>query len=168
MSPLTKYHRSIPQLSERFELFINCHEIINTYTELNDPIKQRELFVKQMEAKAQGDEEANDIDETFLNALEHGLPPTGGFGMGINRLTMILTDNINIKQVILFPAMKLQDEKKEDDKKEDQKEDNKKIKVKKEEDPITLENRKNVQEILKILRTNIVLWSGKAEEDVKF
>ena len=119
MSPLTKYHRSIPQLSERFELFINCHEIINTYTELNDPIKQRELFVKQMEAKAQGDEEANDIDETFLNALEHGLPPTGGFGMGIDRLTMILTDNVNIKEVILFPAMKPQDEKKEDDKKEE-------------------------------------------------
>ena len=104
MSPLTKYHRSIPQLSERFELFINCHEIINTYTELNDPIKQRELFVKQMEAKAQGDEEANDIDETFLNALEHGLPPTGGFGMGIDRLTMILTDNVNIKEVHSFPC----------------------------------------------------------------
>ena len=123
MSPLTKYHRSIPYLSERFELFINCHEIINTYTELNDPIKQRELFVKQAEAKALGDEEANDIDETFLNALEYGLPPTGGFGMGIDRLTMILTDNINIKEVILFPAMKPQEDKKDDEKKDDEKKD---------------------------------------------
>jgi lysyl-tRNA synthetase class 2 len=106
MSPLTKYHRSIPFLSERFELFINCHEIVNTYTELNDPIKQRELFEKQAADKAKGDEEAQDIDENFLNALEYGLPPTGGFGMGIDRLTMFLTDTINIKEVILFPAMK--------------------------------------------------------------
>lgn len=126
MSPLTKYHRSIPGLSERFEMFINCKEVCNCYTELNDPIKQRELFEDQMKAKAQGDDEANDIDENFINALEHGLPPTGGWGLGIDRLTMFLTDNINIKEVILFPAMKpIEDKPKEGEKKEDKKEDKK-------------------------------------------
>ena len=126
MSPLTKYHRSIPGLSERFEMFINTREVCNCYTELNDPLKQRELFEDQMKAKAQGDDEANDIDENFINALEHGLPPTGGWGLGIDRLTMFLTDNINIKEVILFPAMKPIDDKPKEEKKEEKKEEVKK------------------------------------------
>lgn len=106
MSPLAKYHRSIPGLTERFELFINCKEVVNAFTELNDPIKQRNLFEQQLKAKTQGDDEVADIDENFLSALEYGLPPTGGWGMGIDRLTMFLTDNNNIKEVLLFPAMK--------------------------------------------------------------
>jgi lysyl-tRNA synthetase class 2 len=108
MSPLAKYHRSMPGLTERFELFVMCKEIVNSYTELNDPIEQRRLFEDQMKAKLQGDLEAQEIDEVFLNALEHGLPPTGGWGIGIDRLTMFLTDNNNIKEVLLFPAMKPQ------------------------------------------------------------
>lgn len=106
MSPLAKYHRSIAGLTERFELFIMCKEVVNAFTELNDPIKQRQLFEDQLKAKLQGDDEAADIDENFLTALEYGLPPTGGWGLGIDRLTMFLTDNINIKEVLLFPAMK--------------------------------------------------------------
>jgi lysyl-tRNA synthetase class 2 len=106
MSPLAKYHRSIPGMTERFELFINCKEVINAFTELNDPMKQRELFEQQLKAKLQGDEEVADIDDNFLTALEYGLPPTGGLGLGIDRLTMFLSDNNNIKEVLLFPAMK--------------------------------------------------------------
>lgn len=106
MSPLAKYHRSIPYLTERFELFVNCKEVCNSFTEMNDPIKQRELFEMQAKNKSLGDDEACDVDEVFLNALEHGLPPTAGWGMGIDRLTMFLTDNINIKEVLLYPAMK--------------------------------------------------------------
>ena len=118
MSPLCKYHRNNKMLAERFELFIGQHEVVNSYTEMNDPIKQRQLFEDQARQKAAGDDEANDIDENFLTALEYGLPPTGGWGMGIDRLTMYLTDNINIKEVILFPAMKPIDNKKEDEKNE--------------------------------------------------
>ena len=106
MSPLCKYHGKNKFLAERFELFIGTHEVTNAYTEMNDPFKQRELFEDQVRQKAAGDEEANFVDENFLTAIEYGLPPTGGFGMGIDRLTMYLTDNINIKEVILFPAMK--------------------------------------------------------------
>ena len=106
MSPLAKYHRHFPGLTERFELFVMCKEVVNSFTELNDPIKQRDLFEQQMKAKLMGDDEIGDIDDNFLNALEYGLPPTGGWGMGIDRLTMFLTDNINIKEVLLFPAMK--------------------------------------------------------------
>jgi lysyl-tRNA synthetase class 2 len=106
MSPLAKYHRNKPGLTERFELFVMFKELVNSFTELNDPMKQRELFEDQMKAKQQGDLETPDIDETFLNALEYGLPPTGGWGCGIDRLTMFLTDNNNIKEVLLFPAMK--------------------------------------------------------------
>jgi len=106
MSPLAKYHRKDPELTERFELFIFGREIANAYTELNNPIVQRERFQQQAKAKAQGDEEAQFIDEDFLLALEHGLPPTGGWGMGIDRLTMLLCNTNNIKEVILFPAMK--------------------------------------------------------------
>ena len=106
MSPLAKYHRDNKFLTERFELFVNCKEVCNSFTEMNDPIRQRELFELQAANKKLGDDEACDVDETFLNALEHGLPPTGGWGLGIDRLTMFLTDNINIKEVLLFPAMK--------------------------------------------------------------
>eukprot|EP00199_Chlamydomonas_sp_CCMP681_P000308 CAMPEP_0119109168 /NCGR_PEP_ID=MMETSP1180-20130426/17500_1 /TAXON_ID=3052 ORGANISM="Chlamydomonas cf sp, Strain CCMP681" /NCGR_SAMPLE_ID=MMETSP1180 /ASSEMBLY_ACC=CAM_ASM_000741 /LENGTH=584 /DNA_ID=CAMNT_0007094885 /DNA_START=168 /DNA_END=1922 /DNA_ORIENTATION=+ len=106
MSPLAKWHRTLPGMTERFELFINKREVCNSYTELNDPIKQRELFQDQSAAKAEGDDEAMFVDEDFCTALEYGLPPTGGWGMGIDRLTMMLTDTINIKEVLFFPAMK--------------------------------------------------------------
>ena len=122
MSPLCKYHRKNKYLAERFELFIGTHEVTNAYTEMNDPFKQRELFEDQARQKAAGDEEANFVDENFLTAIEYGLPPTGGFGMGIDRLTMYLTDNINIKEVILFPAMKpIEDENKEKEKEKKEK-----------------------------------------------
>lgn len=108
MSPLAKYHRSIPGISERFELFVNFHEICNSYTELNDPLKQRELFGDQAKQKADGDDEAQMIDENFCTSLEYGLAPTAGWGLGIDRLTMLLTDKNNIKEVLLYPAMKPQ------------------------------------------------------------
>uniref|UniRef100_A0A7N8XGQ1 Lysine--tRNA ligase n=1 Tax=Mastacembelus armatus TaxID=205130 RepID=A0A7N8XGQ1_9TELE len=111
MSPLAKWHRSLKGLTERFELFVMKKEICNAYTELNDPIRQRELFEQQAQAKAEGDDEAMFIDETFCTALEYGLPPTAGWGMGIDRLTMFLTDSNNIKEVLLFPAMKPDDNK---------------------------------------------------------
>ena len=97
MSPLAKYHRSIPGLTERFELFANYHEMANAYTELNDPFTQKELFLEQLEAKKKGDDEAQGYDENFVKALEFGLPPTAGWGMGVDRMTMLLTDNINIQ-----------------------------------------------------------------------
>ncbi|SPP77991.1 lysine--tRNA ligase isoform X1 [Drosophila guanche] len=106
MSPLAKYHRSASGLTERFELFVAKKEICNAYTELNDPVVQRERFEQQASDKAAGDDEAQMVDENFCTALEYGLPPTGGFGMGIDRLTMFLTDSNNIKEVLLFPAMK--------------------------------------------------------------
>eukprot|EP00830_Metopus_es_P019792 TRINITY_DN749_c0_g3_i2.p1 TRINITY_DN749_c0_g3~~TRINITY_DN749_c0_g3_i2.p1 ORF type:complete len:643 (-),score=170.10 TRINITY_DN749_c0_g3_i2:61-1950(-) len=106
MSPLAKYHRSKPGLTERFELFVNYKEIINAYTELNDPKKQYECFLSEAKAKDAGDEEAQAIDENFITALQYGLPPTGGWGFGIDRFTMLLSDTINIQEVILFPTMK--------------------------------------------------------------
>jgi len=106
MSPLAKWHRSRPGLCERFEGFLCGKEICNAYTELNDPFEQRARFEEQVRQKAQGDDEAQDIDETFVDALEHGLPPTGGWGLGIDRLVMFLTNSTNIKEVLLFPAMK--------------------------------------------------------------
>ncbi|KAH9805851.1 Lysine--tRNA ligase cytoplasmic [Citrus sinensis] len=109
MSPLAKYHRSKPGLTERFELFINKHEVCNAYTELNDPIVQRERFAEQLKDRESGDDEAMALDETFCMALEYGLPPTAGWGLGIDRLAMLFTDSQNIK-VLLFPAMKHQDE----------------------------------------------------------
>ena len=106
MSPLAKYHRSRPGQTERFELFVNCKELCNSYTELNDPIKQRALFQQQAAAKDEGDDEAMHVDTNFCMALEHALPPTGGWGLGIDRMCMLLTDQQNIKEVLLFPAMK--------------------------------------------------------------
>lgn len=118
MSPLAKWHRSKVGLTERFELFVMKKEICNAYTELNDPVVQRQRFEQQAADKAAGDDEAQLVDENFCTALEYGLPPTGGWGMGIDRLTMFLTDNNNIKEVLLFPAMKPDDpnKNKEEDK----------------------------------------------------
>lgn len=106
MCPLAKYHRTKPGLTERFELFIDGKEFINAYTELNDPFIQLSLFEDQKQQKEGGDLEANDVDDDFVLALEHALPPTGGWGLGIDRLCMLLTDSANIQEVILFPAMK--------------------------------------------------------------
>lgn len=106
MSPLAKYHRSIKGLTERFELFVAKKEIVNAYTELNDPLDQRLRFAQQAQDKAAGDDEAQMVDENFCTALEYGLPPTGGFGMGIDRIAMFLTNSYNIKEVLFFPAMK--------------------------------------------------------------
>ncbi|KAL3860264.1 hypothetical protein ACJMK2_010411 [Sinanodonta woodiana] len=111
MSPLAKWHRSIPGLTERFELFVCKKEICNAYTELNDPMVQRERFAEQAKDKLAGDDEAMFIDENFCTALEYGLPPTAGWGMGIDRVAMFLTDSNNIKEVLLFPAMKPDDQK---------------------------------------------------------
>ncbi|KAM1087608.1 hypothetical protein EV1_013099 [Malus domestica] len=110
MSPLAKWHRSKPGLTERFELFVNKHELANAYTELNDPVVQRERFADQLKDRQSGDDEAMALDESFCRALEYGLPPTGGWGLGVDRLCMWLTDSQNIKEVLLFPAMKPQDE----------------------------------------------------------
>lgn len=106
LSPLAKFHRSCEGLTERFELFVCCFELVNAYTELNDPKVQRDRFMGQMKDKDAGDDEAQPLDEPFCVALEYGLPPTGGWGLGVDRLTMLLTDSANIKEVILFPSMK--------------------------------------------------------------
>lgn len=106
MSPLAKQHRNDPRLTERFELFVAKKELCNAYTELNDPRTQRERFVGQMKDKVSGDDEAQPHDEGFCEALECALPPTGGWGLGIDRLCMFLTENDSIREVLLFPAMK--------------------------------------------------------------
>ena len=106
ISPLTKKKPENPEYVERFELFMNGWEMANAYSELNDPIDQRERFKAQEELLAQGDEEANTTDEDFLNALEIGMPPTGGIGFGIDRMCMLLTDSAAIRDVLLFPTMK--------------------------------------------------------------
>jgi lysyl-tRNA synthetase class 2 len=106
MSPLAKWHRDNANFSERFELFMLGHEFANAYTELNDPFVQREAFENQLKDKNSGDEEAQDVDNIFIDALECGLPPTGGFGIGIDRLVMLMAGTNRIQDVILFPAMK--------------------------------------------------------------
>mmetsp|Transcript_66023 Transcript_66023/g.123124 ORF Transcript_66023/g.123124 Transcript_66023/m.123124 type:complete len:528 (-) Transcript_66023:127-1710(-) len=109
MSPLAKYHREKPGLTERFEAFLMGKELVNGFTELNNPMVQRQCFEDQAKANAAGDEEAQGIDEAFVTALEYGLPPTGGVGAGVDRLTMFLSNKNNIKEVILFPQMKPED-----------------------------------------------------------
>lgn len=106
ISPLTKKKPDNPEYVERFEFFINGWEMANAYSELNDPIDQRERFKAQEELLAQGDEEANTTDEDFMNALNHGMPPTGGIGFGIDRMVMIMTNSAAIRDVLLFPTMK--------------------------------------------------------------
>jgi lysyl-tRNA synthetase class 2 len=106
MSPLTKEHRSNPALTERFELMVNGKELANAYSELNDPIDQRERFKEQLKLSEKGDDEAMFIDQDFLRALEYGMPPTSGIGIGIDRLVMFMTNNSSIQEVLLFPQMK--------------------------------------------------------------
>jgi lysyl-tRNA synthetase class 2 len=105
MSPLAKPHRDNQNVTERFELFVNCKELMNGYSELNIPSVQRQRFVEQLDQKKKGDDEAQQIDEEYCYALEHGLPPTGGCGIGIDRLVMILCDKQNIKDVLTFPDL---------------------------------------------------------------
>jgi len=106
MSPLTKQHRSNPNLTERFELFINGMEIANAYSELNDPIDQLERFENQLELGKKGDDEAMFIDMDFIKSLEYGMPPTSGIGIGLDRLIMLMTNQTSIQEVLFFPQMK--------------------------------------------------------------
>ena len=106
MSPLTKKHRSKAGLVERFELFVVGKEVANAYSELNDPIEQRERFDEQLKLAERGDDEAMMMDEDFVRSLEYGMPPTSGIGFGIDRLTMLFTNQVSIQEVLFFPQMK--------------------------------------------------------------
>ena len=109
LSPLAKPKRGEPELTERFELYIAGMEIFNAFSELNDPLDQRERFEAQAGLAAAGDDEAQQIDEDYIRALEYGLPPTGGVGMGVDRLVMILTNQASIRDVILFPVLRTEE-----------------------------------------------------------
>jgi len=109
ISPLTKRKPDCPELTERFEFFITGREMGNAYSELNDPIDQKQRFVNQVEKRESGDEEANMMDEDYVTALEYGMPPTGGLGIGVDRLIMLLTDSASIRDILLFPTMKPRD-----------------------------------------------------------
>ncbi|MBO4668068.1 MAG: lysine--tRNA ligase, partial [Bacilli bacterium] len=106
ISPLTKKNKQDPRFVDRFELFIGGKEFANAYTELNDPIDQRERFLEQLKEKALGNDEANEMDNDFVEALEYGMPPTGGIGIGIDRMIMLFTETESIRDVILFPHMR--------------------------------------------------------------
>ncbi|MDG2283583.1 MAG: lysine--tRNA ligase, partial [Longimicrobiales bacterium] len=106
LSPLAKTHRNDPRLTERFEMYIGGAEIFNAFSELNDPIDQRERFEAQSTLRDAGDDEAQQIDDDYIRALEYGMPPTGGVGMGVDRLVMMLTGQTSIRDVILFPILR--------------------------------------------------------------
>jgi lysyl-tRNA synthetase class 2 len=106
MSPLTKRHRNNPELTERFELMVNGKELCNAYSELNDPIDQLERFQEQLRLSEKGDEEAMFIDMDYVRALEYGMPPTSGMGIGMDRLVMLLTGQTAIQEVLFFPQMR--------------------------------------------------------------
>jgi lysyl-tRNA synthetase class 2 len=113
ISPLTKKDPEDPRFTQRFELYIGGHEFANAYTELNDPIDQKERFIEQLKEKDAGNDEANGMDEDFVEALEYGMAPTGGIGIGIDRLCIFLTESESIRDVILFPQMKTRNENKQ-------------------------------------------------------
>ena len=109
ISPLTKRKPDRPELTERFELFITGREMANAYSELNDPLDQKERFMQQVSKRDSGDDEASMMDDDYINALEYGMPPTGGLGIGVDRLIMLLTDSYSIRDILLFPTMKAKD-----------------------------------------------------------